>query len=178
MNRVNYESQNFHSIPSLPFSKAFPSEATPEKKLMINPNTYQHKPGHQNRSLSANGKFRIIFQVPKRQNKLSQYKKVNLSPINYQKYEDFKYLNEVSWFCNKENLPIRQKMSSNSNDFNRNGNSRIKVPKIEHIPTASPVKSLMDESSNLVTFRPEYSPSKKLFKFPRKVFTIDTKKKL
>lgn len=180
MNELSFESHSFHSIPRLTIPKRVQIDS-PSKKLLIHPHTNQHRTSAQNRSLSANGKFRIIFQVPRRQHKISINKKSGLSPIDYKKYSEFKYLNEINNLLNKENLFGRKtekhEKSYKENSFDLN---RIKAKaQVGRMDTRlSPSKVNLDESYNLVTFRPECTPTKSKFRFPREVFAIDTRRKL
>ena len=112
---------------------------------------------------------------------MSVSKKSGLSPIDYKKYSEFKYLNEINHLLNKENL-FGRKTEKNEKSYKESSFDLNKIKgkaQGRRLDTRlSPSKVNLDESYNLVTFRPECSPTKNKFRFPRDVFAIDTRRKL
>ena len=159
------------------------------KKLIVAP------PHTKPRSLSAQSRFRHIFQVPKTSKdsfKESSPKSINLSQeklpsgktttTSFRKIQNFteiKYLNEICQQMMKDNSILKSRIEEQENVIKTftNKKPQVLIPKIlMNSSRVSPKVSSNNE--DLVTFRPDLTPNKKQFRFPREIFCAEGKKKL
>ena len=158
------------------------------KKLIVN--LSQDKP----RSSSVQNTLRHIFKIPQEKKDktksflpsytttVSEIKKSNvLSAKKVDNYNEIQYLNELCQQMVKENPNLKKKLEDQEKilqNYSKNdgkclspdgsiGKNKIILKKISPLRT-----SLINEERNdsLITFRPNITPSRQKFRFPREIF--------
>ena len=113
--------QKLYQIPEISKVKVKFIEKSPEKQLVIRPIKIAVKfPDTRSRSLSANNKFKNVFQIPNTRKKQKKTSIVNIhddSLISHSKYSEIKYLNEISSIFTKENKIFRIKIKKNTENL-------------------------------------------------------------
>lgn len=164
-------------VPSLEVN-AQGKEILKAKKLIV------HPPQGKSRSLSAHGNFRNIFQIPKNKkaskenlsfsNKPSNEKLVKqpIEPKSTKKanFTEIQYLNDLCQQMAKEHILLQNKLEEQEKLINRQGFQKREVFKAV-IPKIILKHSAGQVNDDLITFRPDLSPAKKQFRFPREVFS-------
>lgn len=165
------------------------------KKLEVQP------PQSRSRSLSAQGNFRKIFKAPKSSKDTSKeilccsskssqekivYEKLPINTVKKsQNFTEIKYLNEICQQMVKENTLLKSKLAQQEKMLKihvEEKENQVRVPKINlNFYRASPMNAQVnsyDKRDNLVTFRPDLTPCKKHFRFPREVFCKESRRQL
>lgn len=169
--------RDLHFAPIVHHEKVKSSGIPPNPRVMIRPVRIPTKlPSTRSRSFSANNKFRDLFQIPPKNSKISNSK--HCSPLPKNKNSLMKDLNDLFLFSDKENQIRKIRKEDKNHSCHVDSSFRVRVNKIL-LPAypSSPVKDVMDVGDNLVTFRPDLTPSRKMFRFPRDVFCVENKKK-
>lgn len=169
--------RNLHFAPIVHHEKVKSIENPPNPRVLIRPVKIPTKlPSARSRSFSANSKFRDLFQIPPKNSKISNSK--HSSPFPKNKNSLIKDLNDFFLVSDKENQVRKIRNQDQNKSCLVGKDSKVKVNRIL-LPAYpnSPLKDIMEIGDNLVTFRPELTPSRKMFRFPRNVFCVENKKK-
>lgn len=180
MNEPFIVSRNLHFKPIIHHIKGKSNPALPEPRQLIRPVQIPVKlPSARSRSFSANNKFRNLFQIPsKPSNKVPKSNSKQSSPMPNKNKSHLRDINDVFSVRYNENEPRRIRIKEENRHILRNIENNVKVNRIMlPVGPSSPLKGVSEHLDELVTFRPEMTPSKKQFRFPRNVFCIENKKK-
>ena len=199
MNQAIYNQRKLSNMPIISHVKIPSLEVNTQgkeifkaKKIIVNP------PQTKSRSLSAYSNFRNIFKISKNKKdeskensfqsnnnsseKFTQEREKNIlsSGKKPQNFMEIKYLNEICQHMAKENLFLKNKLDEQEKilknySISKNNVLKVIVPKVnlselKISPLRVPVKTEV-KNEELVTFRPEFTPGKKQFRFPREVFS-------
>ena len=199
MNQIIYKQRNLANMPIISLIKVPSLEINSQGKEIIRAKKLiVHPPQTKSRSLSAHSNFRSVFKIPKHKkddSKENSFISNNNSNENIaqdkerkmyfssKKPKDFMEIHFLSEICHKmakEHVFLKNKLEEQEKvlkSYSVNKNSLVKsiVPRInlsgyKVSPLRGPVKH-EEKNEELMTFRPELTPAKKQFRFPREIFS-------